>query len=237
MTKNHPLACALMFLLSVAASAPAFAVPTMQYSQDGKTFHSLSLLMGTESAENYYNFNSNSGHPGFGLAKKTATASLYWDATDGMLSLIFISGNGIGDKGGAKMKITGLPSAASLGLSDHGTFAYSSGTGTLTGQMAYRNTTDGFSLDGLENSSFTAKMTLSNVRGIKSLRLTSGDPANGGVFQPLKLKLPLFLRSTVTGSGSQPALPGVGSGVPEPTSLGILSLIAGALMRRNRRAR
>jgi hypothetical protein len=224
--------CALSMLLGLLSAASVAAVPTVQYSQNGTTFHPLVLLSGTASAASYYGFSANNGHPGFGVAKGTDTASLYWDTTDNTLSLIFISGKGLGDKGSGNLSITGLPAAAMLTLNDHGLFSVNSNTSTLTGRFNYKNTTDGFTLGGLETTSFTAKITLSKTKGIKALRLTVGDPMSGGAFQPLNLSQPLYLTSTAV-----VAAPGgtVGSPVPEPTCLGMLGLIAAGLLKRSRR--
>lgn len=221
---------ALSMFLGLLATTSAAALPAVQYSQNGTTFHPLALLSGASSAAKYYGFSANNGHPGFGVAKGTETASLYWDTTDDTLSLIFISGKGPGDKGSGNISITGLP-ATILTLIDHGSFSVNSNTFTLTGRFSYKNTTDGFTLGGLEATSFTAKITLSKTKGIKALRLTVGDPTNGGAFQPLNLNQPLYLTSTVV------AAPGgtVGSPVPEPTSLGMLGLIATGLLKRSRR--
>ena len=217
------------------------AAPVVQYSQDGTNYQPIVLLSSTMKAATYYDYRSHAGHPGFGVAKGVDTVCLYWDTTHDELSLIFISGGHDHDRASGNVSVKGLPSASQLTLSDDpGEFKYARRTGTLTGHFAYQNSTDGFVMSGLETASFDATLKLSHSSGIKSLRLTAGDPISGGAFIPLNLRQPLYLRTTVSalpGVGTPgPGIPVVGAGVPEPSGLGLIGMVAAFLIKRPRRA-
>lgn len=217
------------------------AAPVVQYSQDGTTFQPIALLSSSMKASAYYDYRSHAGHPGFGVAKGVDTVCLYWDTTHDELSLIFISGGHDHDRASGNVSVKGLPLASQLTVSDDpGEFKYAKRTGTLTGKFSYQNSTDGFVMSGLETAAFDATLKLSHQKGIKSLRLTVGDPTSGGAFQPLELRQPLYLRTTVgalpgVGIGGS-GIPVVGAGVPEPSGLGMIGLVGAFLIKRPRRA-
>ena len=213
---------------------PAMAIPALQYSQDGINFQSIQSLSTALSAKTYYDYRQHTGHPGFGTAMRTDTVSLVWDTTDSALSMIFISGGGIGDKGSGRVSLTGLPTSAQLALSDDtGEFRMGRRGGTLTGRFAYQDATDGLVLTGLEAAPFTAKLKLGGTRGIKTLRIADGNPQAGGQFITLNLRQPLWIRSGVATTNIPP---NVGGGtVPEPASLGLVGLLITALVKRPRR--
>jgi hypothetical protein len=249
--------CALMLALwpvFVRADAPSF-----EYSQDGDHYEPVQILSSPASAAEYYNYVNHTGHPAFGIEDHTQTVCLYLDATDGSLSLIFISGGGQGDHGRGSVTLTGLPHAAHLTLSDEpDEFHLSRKLGTLTGDFIYGDATDGFVVGDLEAATkrFTAKLDVSSTRGIRSLRLTDGDPQSGGDFIPLDRDQPLYIRSVNIGhghNGHPGAGGGVGSGnggggntgggggvgsgspVPEPTGLMTAVLAGAAAMLKRRR--
>ena len=224
--------CGLALVISLGMGTTVSAATIIQYSQDGKLFYPLPVISEAMAATTYYDYSEHEGHPGFGLSKRTGTLALFRDTADGVLSLIFVSGGGMGDRGSGKISVLGLPSDTQLSLNDNGRYHLTSNPGTLTGRFYYRNTTDGFVLSGLEGKTFAAQLQLSGLHGLKALRLTEGDPNSGGAFQPLNLRRPIYLRATFTPDVGGGAPPSVGTLVPEPGGLGLLGLIAGALIRR-----
>ena len=229
------LLCSLILLASLLPVGFAGAAPVIEFSQDGTTFQPVVLLSSTMKASSYYSYSSHAGHPAFGVARGVDTACLYWDSTHDILSLIFISGGRANDRASGTVTVKGLPLSSQLTLSDDpGEFKYAKRTGTLTGHFAYQNSTDGFVMSGLETATFEATLKLSHSSGIKSFRLTVGDPNSGGAFLPLDLHQPLYLRNT--GSvGTGGGIPVVGAGVPEPTGLGLLGIVTAWLFKRPRR--
>jgi len=214
--------------------------PTVQISQNGHTFEDLTLLTSASPAYRYYRYRHSSGHPAFGLAAKTATISLYWDTATDSLSLLFISGGG--DSGKGIVTVIGLPRASSLVLSDDpGEFSYSPKKGKLTGNFQYGGSTDGFVLATPDTTTFTADLKLTPKRGIDALRITDGDPTDGGDFLKLKLDEPVYVRVTPPapqsqGSGDSGDSGSSGSGistpVPEPATIGIFGLALPWMLRR-----
>ena len=223
--------------------------PTVQISQDDHTFEDLTLLTSATPAYRYYRYRRSTGHPAFGLAAKTATISLYWDTATSALSLMFISGGD--DSGKGSVTVTGLPRTSSLVLSDDpGEFRYSPKKGKLTGNFQYGGSTDGFVLVTPDATTFTAGLNLIPKVRIDALRITDGDPTNGGSFLKLNLDEPVYLRVTPAtdqsqgGDGSQGSgdsgssggsASGVGTSVPEPATLGIFGLGIPLLLRRRSR--
>jgi hypothetical protein len=217
--------------------------PTVQISQNGRTFEDISLLTSTAPAYRYYRYRKSTGHPAFGLAAKTATVSLYWDTTTDQLSLIFISGGD--DAGKGLVSVTGLPRLSSLAVSDDaGEFSYSPRREKLTGNFRYGGSTDGFVLSTPSSTAFTADLSLVSKLRIDKLRVTDGDPNNGGSFVSLNFSKPLIIRvapgagsssgsgtGTGTGTGGSPGS-GVGSSVPEPVALSLFALTVPFLQRR-----
>jgi hypothetical protein len=212
----------------------------VQISQNGHTFEDLTLLTSASPAYRYYRYRHSSGHPAFGLAAKTATISLYWDTATDSLSLLFISGGG--DSGKGIVTVIGLPRASSLVLSDDpGEFSYSPKKGKLTGNFQYGGSTDGFVLATPDTTTFTADLKLTPKRGIDALRITDGDPTDGGDFLKLKLDEPVYVRVTPPapqsqGSGDSGDSGSSGSGistpVPEPATIGIFGLALPWMLRR-----
>jgi hypothetical protein len=208
----------------------------------------LTLLTSATSAYRYYRYRHSTGHPAFGLAAKTATISVYWDTTTSALSLMFISGGD--DSGKGSVTVTGLPRTSSLVLSDDpGEFHYSPKKGKLTGNFQYGGSTDGFVLATPHATTFTAGLNLLPKVRIDALRITDGDPTNGGSFLKLNLDEPVYVRVTPAagsqgsdgsqGSGDSGSSGGSGSGVgtsvPEPATLGIFGLGIPLLLRRRSR--
>jgi hypothetical protein len=255
-------ACAIMLAMLPLSLLPAFAradAPALDYSQDGVHYQPVQVLSSPSTADDYYDYVKHTGHPAFGIADHTQTVCVYFDTTDGSLSLIFISGGGKGDHGRGRVTLTGLPKVARLTLSDEpDEFHLARKTGTLTGDFIYGDATDGFVVGDLEAATkrFTAKLAVTDTRGIKSLRLTDGDPNAGGDFIPLDLDQPLYIRSASIGhTGGHGGHPGgtgggvgsgntgggsgggVGSGtpVPEPAGLAGVALLAASLLNRRRR--
>jgi hypothetical protein len=253
------LPCALSLLLM--AFVPAFAragAPSFEYSQDGVHYQPVQILSSPTSAPQYYDYYNHAGHPSFGVVDHTQTVCLYFDSTDGSLSLIFISGGGKGDHGRGTVTLTGLPHAAHLTLSDEpDEFHLSRKLGTLTGDFIYGDATDGFVVGDLQAATrnFTARLNVSSSRGIKNLRLTDGDPLSGADFIPLDRDQPLYIRSLSIGhghGGHPGAGGGVGSGntggnagggnvggvgtpVPEPCGLTAIMLAVANFLKRSRR--
>jgi hypothetical protein len=218
----------------MAAALPAAADPGLEYSQDGVNYQPLNALSTNASAITYYDYFKRSGHPLFGLLKKTATVSVVWDSTTSALSMLFISGGGRGDHGQGRVTLTGLPTGATLDLSDDGRdFKLAAATDSLTGKLNYSNQTDGFVVGGLDAAPFSATLTLSKLSGIKTLRVTDGDPSNGGQFLTLDTHHPFYIRMVSAGAGtggdgstggSSGGTSGVGTAVPEPACLGLMAL-------------
>jgi hypothetical protein len=259
--RSLPGALARALALTLSSATALAAPPTLEYSQDGTHYQPLQVLASPQSADDYYNYFSHAAHPTFGVVKHTQTVCLYFDSTDGSLSLMFISGGGQGDHGSGRMTLTGLPRVAHLTLSDEpGEFHLSRKLDTLTGDFNYGDATDGFVVGDLEaaTKNFTAKLDLISSHGIKDLRLTDGDPTSGGDFIPLDRDQPLYIRSLSIGHGHghHPGAGGgvgsgntggntggggngggVGSPVPEPSSLTAVMLAVAAFLKRSRRRR
>jgi hypothetical protein len=231
-----------------SAWATPITEPTVQISQNGHTFEDLTLLTSASPAYRYYRYHHSTGHPAFGVAKETATISLYWDTATGSLSLMFISGGD--DSGKGNVTVTGLPRTSSLVLSDDpGEFSYSPKKGKVTGNFQYGGSTDGFVLAMPDVTTFTADLKLTPKRGIDALRITDGNPTSGGSFIKLNLKEPVYVRmipaaQSQGGDGSQGggdsgssggSGSGVGTPVPEPTTLGIFALAIPLMLRRRPR--
>lgn len=218
------LSVASLCVSLVLAVSFASAAPILQYSQDGTNYRPIVPLASSMKASDYYNYSSHAGHPAFGVQKGSDTVCLYWDTTRNALSMLFISGGS--DRASGTVSVTGLPLASQMTLSDDpGKFKFDRKTHTLTGRYSYQNSTDGFVMSGLDAAAFDAKLKLSGTHGIQNLRLTVGDPNDGGAFQPLFLQRPLFFRTSVAAAPG-PVIPIVGTTVPEPTGFSLLGLIA-----------
>ena len=218
----------------VLAVSVVSAAPILQYSQDGTNYRPIVPLFSSMKASDYYHYSSHAGHPAFGVQKGTDTVCLYWDTTRNALSILFISGGSDRDRASGTVSVTGLPLASQMTLSDDvGKFKFARKTDTLTGHYSYQNSTDGFVMSGLDAAAFDAKLKLSGTHGIQNLRLTVGDPNDGGAFQPLFPQQPLFFRTSVAAAPG-PVIPIVGTTVPEPTGFSLLALMAMLFLKHGR---
>ena len=115
-----------IFFIGTVCSVNA-GLYTYSFSLDGVTSTAVTPFTSTESATNYYNYSTASGHPAFGAEEKTAFFWL-WEETDtGLLSLNVIfnredplnpNNNSTTTAGKAYFTLSGLPMGWSWALQD-----------------------------------------------------------------------------------------------------------------------
>lgn len=227
------LPASLLMFLAVASTASA--APLMFYSQDGKTPLPFGVIAGTQTAREFYDYRNYGGHPGFGAERGVATVAAYWDTTNGLLSLMFISGaDDPRESGKVTVNLKDLPASATLLVADDPSeVRYTSGKSTAKFKMQYRRYSDGFVMGGLEQSRWLIQLTLPRHEGVKQWRLAYGGADSEFAFASLDPDQPLYVRLAKisrhnlvtaippTGGSSGGVGGGTGTPVPEP-AMGLL---------------
>lgn len=245
-----------LVLGSAAQAAPVNTAPDLEYSQDGITYQPFKAVVGRQKVRNYYDYHGESGHPAFGTARATATAAVYYDVKRHALSLIVINGmarHGFRTAvGGARYWFAGLTPSTYLSVRDDPKdITYDAGDETASARFAYKSSSDGLVLSGLEDEPLEVRFSLSNVRDLDTWRLVDGNTGPSHAFIGLDPDKPLFLRSVngvntprppakppTSGSGGNVGGGGVSTPpLPEPgvLSIGAAAVIGSLAARRRRR--
>lgn len=208
MKKLSVVFCVLLLLFGTVGSANALIYSIF----DGATNQIIDPLAKAESAVAYYDFGfegTASGNPDFGPEDDTAFFWLYEDTNTGTLSLgmIFDMRNTSGNGGTMNLTTSGMPSGATVVVSDDSSETATLINGTETWSWNSYNS-DGAMVSGLENSTWSIDIVFNSFSGLSGGFYFLDGPSSSS---PTKILLDSSKTLTISASA-----------VPEPTTMLLL---------------